>query len=166
MTNYIIGISGSGGGDSGPNNLYQLLKLKFTNRVILYDTIPNNEKDNINNIIDIINNILINENEATFTILGYSMGGTIALITGIYFNNKNCITKIIFLSSQTVGFDQLNYLKCPIVIFHSINDLIIPFKYIYKWIELYTGNIKIYLLTCDHNWSNVNMITLINKLNL
>jgi len=51
MTNYIIGISGSGGGDSGPNNLYQLLKLKFTNRVILYDTIPNNEKDNINNIL-------------------------------------------------------------------------------------------------------------------
>ena len=54
MTNQIIGISGSGGGDSGPNNLYQLLKLKFTNRVILYDTIPNDEKYNINNIINII----------------------------------------------------------------------------------------------------------------
>jgi surfactin synthase thioesterase subunit len=166
MTNYIIGISGSGGGDSGPNNLYQLLKLKFTNRVILYDTIPNDEKYNINNIINIINNILINENDATFTLLGYSMGGTIALMVGIYFTNKKCITKIIFLSSQTAGFDQLNYLKCPIVIFHSINDLIIPIKYIYKWIELYTGNIKTYLLTCDHNWSNVNMITIINKLNL
>jgi surfactin synthase thioesterase subunit len=132
----------------------------------MFDTIECNERDNIDNIIKIINDIINNEPNATFTLMGYSMGGTIALMVGIYFSKKQCISQIVFLSSQTVGFDKLNLISCPVIFFHSINDPVIPLKYIYKWIESYKGDTKTYLLTCDHAWSKVNMIWVINRLNL
>ena len=162
--NYIIGISGCNGGNAGPNNIYNILKLKCPDRVILYDTEPFDELINIKYINEIINKKINENNNNTFTLLGYSMGGTIALISGIKFNDH--VKKIIFLSSQTIGFEQINKLNCELIFIHSINDEIVPFKYIYKWIDIYKSNKKIYLLNSDHNWENVNIISLIKKLQI
>ena len=166
MTKYIIGISGSGGGDSGPNNLYELLKLKYTNRVIMYDTIPNNETDNINNIINIIIDIKKTQQDASFILLGYSMGGTVALMVSIYFSKQNIINQVVFLSTQTAGFNNLNLLTCPIIFIHSINDSVIPIQYLNKWIANFNGEYKLYLLSCEHDWEKVNIIKIIKILNI
>ena len=57
--NYIIAISGWGGGMYGLINLYYYLKLKYQSRVILYDTIL---FDELINIIKVIQSFNLQEN--------------------------------------------------------------------------------------------------------
>jgi hypothetical protein len=160
---YTIGICGVSGGSCGPNGLYDLLKIKYGDKFIEYETIRANEQLNTLKVIEIINKILINEPNSKFNLIGYSMGGTVCLYLGLYFKKYNCINKIIFCSTQTIGFENLNNLNCKIIFFHPHNDDAIPFKYVYKLYELYPFEKNFYSLSkCNHCWENVNLIKIIN----
>ena len=54
---YTIGICGVSGGSCGPNGLYDLLKIKYGDKFIEYETIPVNEQINTLKVIEIINKI-------------------------------------------------------------------------------------------------------------
>ena len=81
---YTIEICGVSGGSCGPNWLYDILKIKYGDKFIEYDTIKANEQLNTLKVIEIINKILINEPYSKFNLIGYSIGGTVCLYLGLY----------------------------------------------------------------------------------
>ena len=161
---YLIGICGSGGGSGGPNGLYDLLEQKYMN-VIMYNTIPRNLTKNTSNIIKIINDILEQDNDASFIIMGYSMGGTIAINVGLYFEEKKIINKILLFSTQTKGFNNINDLSCEIIFFHPKNDEIIPIDCVRKYMKLYKNKKRFFAINKGyHNWYDINMTNILSIL--
>lgn len=159
---YTLGVSGVSGGSYGPNGLYELLEIKYSETFIHYETDEANEQQNALNIIQIFDEKIKKDSAAKFNLIGYSMGGTVCLYVALYYKNDDRINKIIFCSTQTIAFDYLNDIVCPIVFFHPANDSVIPYKYVYALYELYEHEKKIFCLTkCDHDWDRVNLIRII-----
>lgn len=129
----LICISGSGGGNSGPNGLYNFLQTYLTKhdfRVLQFDTLPNGVEPNVNKLIKLI---LTHFNVyKDIYLMGWSMGGAVAINVAYYINHVNGdlspakIKGVVLLATQEAEMNNINFLDIPILFIHGKEDHALP----------------------------------------
>lgn len=119
---YVICISGQGGGNQGPRGLYQKLdKFLSSYKVICFDTIPKNIDENILSLTNLIYEL---ENINSISFIGWSKGGATTIKIAHICEQilKIKLKIIVLLASQTRDTELISKIQTPIVFIHGTND--------------------------------------------
>ncbi|MBS3903841.1 MAG: dienelactone hydrolase family protein [Simkania sp.] len=142
MTNLVLAISGSGGGNRGPQGIYTLFQKYWSTAsttVLRVDTLPDSVQENVDRICDIVS-----RNHPFYDncyILGYSMGGAVAIEATRKLNQtaENRVKGIALLATQTDGLQTLERLNVPVLFYHGTKDPIFRIWEIESAYNKYTG---------------------------
>lgn len=128
MGSLIVAISGSGGGNRGPQGIYrQFEKLEGPGiRVVAVDTIPDDVPRNSEKVTQLI--LSQKQLPQSVYLVGYSMGGAVAAIAAYELSQKHegLVKGVVLLSSQTDGLRALFELNIPVLFYHGQKDSIFP----------------------------------------
>jgi len=129
MSNLIIGVSGSSGGNQGPAGLYKFLRKNRGGgcKFFALPTIPDDLLGNIQKVEQVVASQLYKQHADVY-LMGYSMGGAVAAIACERIEKKNpgSIKGVILLSSQTEGLQALKSLNVPLLMIHGGQDEYFP----------------------------------------
>lgn len=120
----LIAISGTGGGNRGPQGIYQLLGQQ-TN-ILPIDTFPGEVDKNVEKVRQIsLDQFKAYEN---IIFMGHSMGGAVAVRAASEVNKlaPGRVKGIVLLSTQTEGLQILKDLAIPVLFYHGQEDEIFP----------------------------------------
>lgn len=128
MTNLLITISGSGGGNQGPLGIYKNFESSTTDtfQVINMDTLKDKIGDNVARVVDVVTKNL--EKYKNIYLMGYSMGGAVVALATYQLNSedRSPIKGIVFLATQTEGLQYLMGINVPVLFFHGTDDEYFP----------------------------------------
>lgn len=164
MTDLLLAISGSRGGDQGPQGVYKLFQKKFSNNSLHIQpvyTLPEDVLKNVNQITRIASDQL-NSYENVY-VMGYSMGGEIAVRVAYELNKtgKNRIKGLVLLATQTEGMHILKELNIPVLFYHGKEDEFFPTWQIETVFEKYQGPKKmIEIEQVGHNFAPKGALSL------
>ncbi len=157
MTDLVIAISGSQGGSSGPQGIYQVLQNYWNDKLIKIlsvTTVPEDVNKNVQQISEIALESLQSYENIYF--IGYSMGGAVAALVAYQLNTlaEGRVKGVVFLATQTDGLVALKELKIPVLFYHGQNDECILLWQIESWYAKYQGPKKmIQLEKATHDFS-------------
>ena len=151
-----IAISGCGGGNRGPQDIYKILKKKCpaSVKVLSVNTIPNDIQKNVEKISKIAQKKL--KSYENIYLIGYSMGGTIAILTAQALNKdgKNLIKGMALLATETSCLSLINELNIPIMFYHGTMDSFFPIWQIEPFYQKYPGSKKMIRVEgVDHSFA-------------
>jgi pimeloyl-ACP methyl ester carboxylesterase len=119
----IIAISGSSGGNSGPQGVYSELQSHYqdeTLSVSRLDTSPDEIDENVKKVLKAA------EKADEVYLMGYSMGGAVAASAAGQLGDK--LKGVVLLNTQTEGLYCLKNLNVPVLFYHGSED-----EYFPKW---------------------------------
>ena len=150
--NYVICISGDGGGDQGPSGLFQRLKQKqpassFT--FIAYETIPSDLDENRTAIIRLITQL--HTEGTSFYLVGWSLGAVVAIKVYQKLKKKHWIQGLILISPTSNYLTHVRQIRIPVGIIHGKKDQVVHWS-VGQSIGLMLPNLHkiIFLDHCDH----------------
>lgn len=119
----IIAISGSSGGNQGPQGVYSELQSHYqdeTLSVSRLETSPDEIDGNVEKVLKAA------EKADEVYLMGYSMGGAIAAIAAGQLGDK--LKGVVLLNTQTEGLYCLKDVNVPVLFYHGSED-----EYFPKW---------------------------------
>lgn len=143
MSKLILTISGSSGGDRGPQGIYRLFPGYLNDHsvtVLSVDTIPDSVQENVVKVIQIAQE-RINLYDRIY-LVGYSMGGAVAVQVAhhlIKTTGTDRVAGIVLLSTQTDGLQPLKELDIPVLFYCGSEDEYFPLWQIKPHSENYKG---------------------------
>lgn len=129
MSVLVVAISGSDGGNQGPQGIYKQFKSHWKDRdvikVISIDTTPNQILANIEKVTQ---TVLKNQSYKSIYLVGYSMGGAVAALSAYHLSCElsSSVDGVVLIGTQTDGILSLSELNIPVLFYHGKEDLIFP----------------------------------------
>lgn len=138
----LIAISGSGGGNKGPQGIYPCLQQLYGSdnlRILPFETLPNDIDKNVEEVSKVVLS-----NAASYKniyLVGYSMGGAVAALAANKINDthQGTVKGLVFLDTQTDGLIVLKKLKIPALFYHGKEDQCFPAWQIESVYRSYSG---------------------------
>ena len=160
MTSLVLCLSGSGGGNGGPNGVYFDIESKIDRnfKVMSLNTYPKSISLNVAMMMEIIQ-----KNKDIYDkifIIGWSMGGAAAIQTAYYANKfikSDIVTGVILLASQNKEAELIGHLDEDMKIFliHGLNDVAIPSSISQSLFDMCKCQKKLTLVPNEtHNFDN------------
>lgn len=155
----LITTCGSGGGNSGPDGIFEYFQsfLGNTFQVFNCKTYPNKIGINVGYLLRLIDES-IHYGFKEIYLCGWSMGGATVIQAAYYANttyNPNPVKGIILFATQGAKTDLINKIDIPILFIHGKNDSVLSFNISEKMHNNYKYNKKILLLNgFGHNFKN------------
>lgn len=145
MSSLVITVSGSDGGNGGPQGIYRHFPKYWGARnvsVINIDTIPEEVISNINHVFQ-----TAQENGQKYEriyLVGYSMGGAVVIGAALELQklDDNRLSGIGLISTQTEGLQCLKQLKVPVLFYHGSQDEYFPPWQVDPFFKSYQGEKK------------------------
>lgn len=147
----IICISGDGGGSSGPDNCYQILKQLYdpsVYHVVPIDTYPNNTSKNVKYVCNQLS--ICHDTYQKIYIIGWSLG-TVTAIDIAHQLNCTYISGLILISPIRHYMEHFDQVIIPIGYIHGKLDTITSYQNSYHWFHRTPSHKLIHIHDqCDH----------------
>lgn len=141
-TKVVIAVSGCGGCNQGPQQIYSMLQKLYGNdslTVFPVDTLPDNIEENVATVISIALKYLSDSKD--IYLMGYSMGGAVAVQAANELNQRaeRPVKGVVLLNSQIEGLQYLNGLDVPVLFYQGEADSVFPLWQIESIFTEYSG---------------------------
>ena len=152
--NYVICISGDGGGNIGPSGVFQELAKTHLEHwtFIPYDTIPFDLSQNQQAVTRLIMH-LQGEDRSVY-LLGWSLGAVVAIKVFQDLKNKELIRGLILVSPTSNYLTNLEQVTLPVGLIHGQQDQVVKCQ-VSERLNHQLPNVHelIRLQECDHNYT-------------
>lgn len=160
---YIIAISGCGGGNKGPQEIYRYLEKACQShslKIVRFDTLPDDELGNVDGVSNIALEII--RSGGNIYVVGHSMGGGVAALAAHQLNqiHPRTVKGLVLIDTQTEGLQVLQRLVIPVLFYHGREDEIFPVWQIESHYQRYSGPKRmVEIKDLDHNLRHVRYPT-------